>query len=1631
MFSRSKIHSFQLLQGFSHSLHLKLPFAFLIELLSCLQTLSVVVWPTMFNTEKTTQDNLSRALNGLFSYMKPFELFDPFMNEACAIIVMSLCGIYFACFTGAIVYMFHHIQAGSGINSRSKKLSFCGLLHSKVIFYLVHCFLVKTLDYNFGIENRFFETKSAWILVSIVLLIFNVGLAAIKELFCFQAHQDKDTFGIKDNLYGLNILAHKTIAVILYYFLEDPTDALVIINILFATINLTTLHLKLTFYDLRMLKLSIIMSTIATWTSLLSIARILKHDNPKLLILILATMGFAIKLSLIRLNWTILDTLNLENLTPSRIAHLPTLIQEYEKKIAITPTMDKTNRETLYSMGFSTASRAFGNSSSFDSEEMHNHSYAVIIKEMLRLHQRTRHNKDGRELLPLCIAQIYIQVFADSFKAMLILSKLTEKNMSIVNRISLKALQVDLENLNYKFATDDEGKNSSSTPSNVDYFVYKLKSQRLKEYIKEEIAEHQAFWKFISLNIIQAMPVIKQGNKISRATLKTNQYWHNNFENLEHLYVNAAIMYGLYLKIIQSLPSAGSALVRKAFSSLNNMQHRYKDVIDIVLGNKAVLIASIEPDKIGKIVDTSSSVNKMFQVHKRSLIGSNVAMLMPGMIASEHNDLIKRYHKQSKQKLNRVIKSYAKTLTDEFFSVDMVVQLSPYTKNGLNVIACLEKTSGYEPIMIVDSDGNIIECSKDLTQVLGITTKKSSLKVESLCKELREVNHAFNMIYTPTASEIFAEKEKEQIHTQGDLMFEDYLKGNSGTRKAVTNDNNKETVVSPRSTRRLLLNSMENDNAGLTSSDRGDNLNNLFFETERVLPLPLRISMGREEAEKICHDFRYGKETSFSLPKSSKKDSFKCNTEIEPLIFQNKLYKIFKLKDLNTSLLIQQQKTSFSLVPSTAIKLQKEASATTQNEDPDGDKFADAFPDDIERGNSPRSKFHKCSIEPFFELKPLKMIKDTSHVSTNLTKPIESKEQAPLSETFNSKKSKKKTYRAQSLVTSQFSQEVAVTQLSTSLKIERQSPQIRLAVNMVYLAVIIILCSIYVDLSYMKKSLAYMSNSMDLIGLVNDRMGKALLAWQGVLALYSRSTGFRKIDAKFAMNKVTAINYTMGMLTNGQQLLQKVDELGDKEISEIFYRKSLALWEPKTQTLFNNEKIDGFSAEQMITELNLNFANYNGTFTDLNGTRDPLFTINNTANAYILSLEETISEVSLFFENTRKNNISLLKVIVTLECLFIVIPCALTIYILVTTVNLYKKLFQALCKIHLDSLNWRLKQMEHIAALFEESIEDDISYFNEYKERINMRQQAVETTKKVAHSSKIYQDKSLILFGLKYILIAVVLTGVLIGLVGNSFTVSNQSFSELDTINNQLLASFALNSRVKLVTPSFYFVALFLNDTSYKIRDRDPRTQFIDSIDAVGNSNEDLLAAVSNSDNKVDDPVINQILRGKVCDFLTPVYYTSCVQNTNGESFGLLGLQPKFYQLMNLFKSWAISSSTLTLDSASTVLTQVSSVINNLYFVIYDLYDYLANHLIDTFVQRAEEQKNQAVKLFYINVVVTLLTMILIRMIVLKKLRALDIGIRRILRIIPYKIIEENKVMSFYLVKTFGKEVDILKRLVN
>jgi len=61
------------------------------------------------------------------------------------------------------------------------------------------------------------------------------------------------------------------------------------------------------------------------------------------------------------------------------------------------------------------------------------------------------------------------------------------------------------------------------------------------------------------------------------------------------------------------------------------------------------------------------------------------------------------------------------------------------------------------------------------------------------------------------------------------------------------------------------------------------------------------------------------------------------------------------------------------------------------------------------------------------------------------------------------------------------------------------------------------------------------------------------------------------------------------------------------------------------------------------------------------------------------------------------------------------------------------------------------------------------------------------------------------------------------------------------------------------------------------------------------------------------------------------------------------------------------------------------------------------------------------------NVSVILISAILIRVFVLTRFKEVDIGVRKILRVIPYQVIEDQKAFLQYLKREFKEDLDKYK----
>ena len=595
------------------------------------------------------------------------------------------------------------------------------------------------------------------------------------------------------------------------------------------------------------------------------------------------------------------------------------------------------------------------------------------------------------------------------------------------------------------------------------------------------------------------------------------------------------------------------------------------------------------------------------------------------------------------------------------------------------------------------------------------------------------------------------------------------------------------------------------------------------------------------------------------------------------------------------------------------------------------------------------------------------------------------------------------------------------------VKIEKQSPSSKLVISLVYLAVVIIIISICVHLIYTKNSLTEMQSAITITKIVNSRLAKTLMNWESMLILYSRAVKLRPLDYRIPLFQAQSLIACQDVLENAKELAEEVDRFQKKEIVKSLYAKTVSLWEPEDHSEFNGAPIDQFSANQVLLSYYLDLARYKKSYLNLAGSREFLFSINNTANDYLLTLDRSIDDFSNFFTTTKKTSVQLLKAITAVEILSVLSPLILLFVVLTIVIKTYSKLFFAICKISEQSLSKRVKQLEDFSRLFEENIEDEVAPFQKFRSQGLTVKDFAQKKQVSVNYSRGFKIKTLVMSLLKYILVAVLFILIVVSFVAVSLNKSTDNLDNLEIIQHKALAVYNVGSSIRSLLPGWYDGIIFQNDTSFTIRNRPSKVELARHLEVLDNANNILLTTLVDSKGEISDPFIKEMLNGDMCKYLSAPYQLYCWLGTKGYSYGMLGYNAQYAFSCEAMKDW-LNSAHPTFNLGVDLTIKYTLRNNNTHLALYMAYDELTNYLVDTFLESTEEAKNEMQSMFYQNIAAVLVAMFLIRVFVITKLQVFDLGVRRILRVIPIRIIEENKVMSMYLNKTFQEELKVLKQ---
>jgi len=1582
----------KVIQSASQTNDIKPIFFYILQIISSLQTLSITMEPLYLSHQNSSTSNSLNTPNQLAYYLHFVRILGHFGSGSGFILCIILVSLYLLWLLFLLVYC----PLIKRVSILPNILSFALNVHSKAIFYCVHYFLIWSLNLQMNCSSGDKNCGTQFVVILILLALINFMLALFKDLMIYQLQRNKkDISNANNNVYPLVVLLHKTFVICLLYFVNNPKVGVIVVNALFNAMSLYLAMETFPFYNLRILRINVVFGTLAFSFSLLLIPEI-KGSLDYSLFIILAVSSLFIKIALIRLDHTMKKVFVMQSRNVNAAIMLPSLLNEFTDKLNLLPRRREFNMETLFLSGFlqGEIEKFIKNDDDKDSKKGKSAKY---YNNILNYFNQLRIKNPKNELLLLALAHIYIKKLKDVPRAIATLNymRTLSPNLAVENAINQLSLLI------HKTNTD---KLEQSRAAYESYFEQKNRSLILKKEIQKEISEHINFWKLLLQNNINANTVCRKAIEISQLSKKNQRYWQIYFQGQEGMNFEFAVNYGYYLDVVQGLSFEGFKLIKNTYKALQNKAH--DKIADNALDSKAgaILVVSVEPDMQGRILNICNSTNSFFEMKKGTLLGMDINTIIPKAFCAKHNEGMSKLYARSKLNMSQHPSSYVRTLDGQYFKAEVVVQFNSSMDLGLSFVVSVKRISTEnESIIIVDSSNKVAEFSNDIGKILNLMGKDYPM-IDSLCPDL---------LKSRTGTRVFKEFTLLKLKDK-DMTLE--------------NEAAKHSETSPFTTsHRELLSSRTGKKEELLISPKSQASPFMFEEvlSPRINSTTHPSFFEVESKRGKTNEARLLRFNIMNLQKGEKRQKVEFRVVVEEMYaFRGTFYRILQL---------QNPQAVTQTLPQILL-------ANRIN------TFADDFPIDQEKFEAMEENPDDPNLLGQQQLKPLSSVNSNDDLSSNTrsnTKDMEvhKEKKAKLNRIISMHKIQHKTNRkAESIASSQFSTKILAKSLISLFRENRINRLTKVTINTIYLTVFIVILTATIDTISTKASLRSMENAVNLVDLINKRLYKAVFAWQTALFIMINALGLRSnpipgggggspppgspggpggpagpppggpggLLSSFVKAAVS------DAIENNNLLQAEVTKTQDNKVIETLYAKTIIMWNPEDNTA---SYFDSFRANEILAHENLVIANFDGIASDLKYEPDALSVLNNTANSYLIEVQDSIEDINNYFMRTRESNT---KTLTTLFALKIVIIVVLFLFICKLFQNIfrsYKRLFKFVTRIPSATLICRINQLETLKPYFDAENTQLYESTNKRALEKHFNKDRASIDAGVAkphlhHRAKEFTMRELVIFMLKYLILAFLLLIPAFTVFLISYKTFKSSFSELQEINQLMLVSYRVGTQAGMILPSFFFYQIFRNQSDYKIRDSAPLDQFYLSLNQLNQANQILIYQVLQAHDD-DDGEIQSILTDKICTHVTSDSTLPCSDATGGDSqLGLLDMNSKYHLVAEQGMSNVLNGKSVT-----TALDPYSQVMK-------DVYQALAEHFLGHFHEAVHEDLSTSTTRFSINVSVILVLALIIRGLVLAKFKDVDIGIRKILRLIPYQIIEDQKAFMQYLKREFKDELE-------
>ena len=236
-----------------------------------------------------------------------------------------------------------------------------------------------------------------------------------------------------------------------------------------------------------------------------------------------------------------------------------------------------------------------------------------------------------------------------------------KKALMILNSIQKKALSF-LDNYNiFRTLRLIEKTKSSILNKKNSAFEYRQKSQEFKDLIKKLINLYNEFISLLLDSKLQNIDNFNKIHKIGSQIMKLNPKIEEKYNNLTNIKTDNIEIIKLYSEFVEGVLRDEEKLEKckniaklKYSTEFKTYEKDFSNLDIKVLSEKInlpYLIVSTHKEQIGKIIDVSLNILKIFGYTKSELIGKNINMLIPKILAKNHDSLIREQYEKDKLRL--------------------------------------------------------------------------------------------------------------------------------------------------------------------------------------------------------------------------------------------------------------------------------------------------------------------------------------------------------------------------------------------------------------------------------------------------------------------------------------------------------------------------------------------------------------------------------------------------------------------------------------------------------------------------------------------------------------------------------------------------------------------------------------------------------------------------------------------------------------------------------------------------------------------------------------------------------------------------------------------------------------------